>query len=169
MNVITSSKEGTPKTSCLLPARSCLMNVILKDWWDDDGVFCNPCHSNPTLFSLLERQGVNISHYFGSMGRPKMRFREESFSVNDLVAVLDTTQQSQINGVPVLVLNPATSDCFDEAYFKKNGWEEKHRKCWAQLTSTPSFFPRTIGSTSKASMWTLCHYHISVREGWGHL
>ena len=123
--------------SVWVPAGSCLMSGCTKERREDDGVFCNPLHPNPPLFSLLERHGVNVSRYFGSMGKPRMRFREESFCVNDLVAVLGTTQQSQINGVPVLVLYPATSNCFDEAYFEKNGWEDIHRKCCAQMTSTP--------------------------------
>ena len=129
--------------SVWVPALSFSMRVISKEkaqWCEenDDGLYCNPCQPNPPLFSLLERHGVNVSKYFGSIGKPKMRFREESFCVNDLVAVLGTPTQSLINGVPMLVINPATSDCFDEAYFEKNGWEGKHRKRWAQITSTPS-------------------------------
>ena len=124
--------------SVWVPAGSCLFGVISQQFRVDDGLFCNPLQPNPPLFSLLERHGVNVAKYFGSASKPRIRYREESFSVNDLVAVLGTPTQSQINGVPVLVLNPATSDCFDEAYFEKNGWGERERMSWKQHTNPPS-------------------------------
>jgi hypothetical protein len=125
-----------------VPAATGEMKVYVKEdsgGQESGGFFqCNPSDNNPHLKALLQRHGADGNKYFGNFDKPQIRYREGTFSVNEMVAVLGTASMSQVNGVPVMVLNPAASAALNEAYFEKNEWSGKDIKCWEKLTDPPA-------------------------------
>jgi hypothetical protein len=108
-----------------------------------------PSDANPHLRGVLERHGALGREFFGIDTGPAIRYREGSFTANELVAILGTASQSQVNGSPCLLLSPVASSALSEEYFEKNEWSGMERKCWEKLTSESSFLGTDDGQYMK--------------------
>lgn len=100
----------------------------------------DPSDTNPYLKACLERHNAYGTEFFGThFDRPQIRYREGKFSVNEVVAILGTASQSQINGTPVLTIAPVHQNAFSDEYFSKNEWSGTEQECWKSLTKDLCF------------------------------
>lgn len=98
-----------------------------------------PTSTNPGLNALLQRHGVSTEGFFGSsIGSPRLRYREGTYHVNEVVAILGVPTQGVVNGVPMTILHPCDPKSIPDSYFQRNNWSGLEKDCWNDLTSSRS-------------------------------
>ena len=142
-NFLLADPPGQP---VFVPAQSCSLKVYVKfDAGGEEGgggfMKVDPSDNNPHLRALLQRHGVNCDSYFGIFAEPRIRYREGTFSVNEMIAVLGTASQGSMNGIPTMILNPCQTSALNEKYFEDNNWSGTDIKSWNALTSSNSLIP----------------------------
>mmetsp|Transcript_10834 Transcript_10834/g.16494 ORF Transcript_10834/g.16494 Transcript_10834/m.16494 type:complete len:420 (-) Transcript_10834:259-1518(-) len=129
-----------PGQAVYVPAESNKVKLFVKhdaSGREKGGFFPSTDKNNKVLQELLEKHGAaGKEGIFGNLSKPTVRFREGCFSVNEVVAMLGTCVQADMQGVPVFLLQPCTSTMFSAEYFQQHNWSEVDQKCWNKLTES---------------------------------
>lgn len=143
------------------------------------GAFRSPVatDNNPLLKDLLQRRGVRTEGFFGStIGSDQIRYREGSFHVNEMVAILGVATASIVNGVSMKTIKPCTTKSLDETYMKAHNWSNLDKMCWADLTKNNSIigtddpkYMKGVGVPSLSECFTPVAFATPVDLGTGNM